>query len=56
VSDVADWEPVIGVGIIAMALALDWGLWRHHSKEAERELDRFAREAARNSEKADGCS
>lgn len=46
-SDMAQWEPVIAVVIIAIALALDWALWRRHTKAAERELDRLARDAAR---------
>jgi hypothetical protein len=51
---VADWELIIGIGIIALALAIDWGLWRHHTKAVKRDLDRFSQESARNREETNG--
>jgi hypothetical protein len=45
---VADWETIIAVVVIALALAVDWVLWRHHRKAEARDLDRLAQEAARN--------
>lgn len=45
-----DWEPIIGVGIIAAAVAIDWGLWRHHTRAVQRDLERLSKEAARNHE------
>ena len=52
----ANWEVMAAIGIVALAFAVDWGLWRHHSHAVDRDLHRLSREARDPADEPDGGS